>query len=183
MPPHEYVERLSGNKHIMLLHDEPKYAREIEAIFIAQGLQKGECCIYVSHDDHAFEQSLLEPLGLDGKKYLKDGSLHLVRMGEFAGKANNKLSLQKLLCDQGSKARLVGRWVPDISTVKGMASELELEREIHSVFHDFPGSILCTYQIDSICKTDHADWTMKIMNAHHSVIMLTGERDGTVHEF
>ncbi|HJU12896.1 MAG TPA: MEDS domain-containing protein [Candidatus Nitrosotalea sp.] len=181
--PHEYVANLSENKHMMLLYDDPEYAREIETIFIAKGLQKGECCIYVSHDGYSFETSALGQFGIDGKRCIRDGTLHIVNSEDFADRANSKSALEKLLCVPTAKVRMVGRWIPDVGTVKGIASELELEKDVHSHFDEFPGSILCTYKIDNICKTDHAGWTIKIMNNHHSVMLLTGERKGTVHEF
>ena len=49
--PLRFVNSLDTNKHILLLYNDPEYAKRIEFQFIGNGLAKGEHCVYATEED------------------------------------------------------------------------------------------------------------------------------------
>ena len=49
--PFEYLDRMEGNNHIVLLYDNSKYADLIIARYLFNGLKKGESCIFFTSDN------------------------------------------------------------------------------------------------------------------------------------
>ncbi|MFZ1077954.1 MAG: MEDS domain-containing protein [Nitrosotalea sp.] len=180
--PQEYVEKLSTNKHMMLVYDDEKYGKEVQLLFIKKGLEKGECCIYLVHHEERFTISEMTSYGIDAEEQIKKGTLHIIDTDNFTDRMQGMAELQKM-CSAGPQVRIVGRWIPCIDTVEGISSELDAEKELHKSFHNFPGSVLCTYPVDKICKKDQAQRTIELMNAHQTVILLTEYGKGTIHEF
>jgi hypothetical protein len=44
--PINFIDRIEGNNHIVLLYDDQKYADLVIARYISNGLEKGESCIF-----------------------------------------------------------------------------------------------------------------------------------------
>lgn len=179
--PHEYVGKLSTKKHMMLLYDDEKYGKEIQLLFIKKGLEKGECCIYLVHDEERFTASEMASYGIDAEEHIKKGTLHMVDADDFIDRIHNMAELQKM-CSSFPQVRMVGRWIPHIDTAQGISSELDAEKGVHKSFHNFSGSVLCTYPMEKIYKKDQAYWTIEIMNTHQTIILATGYGEGIVHE-
>ena len=49
--PINFVRILRGNKHIVMFHEEPEYARAIAFEFLKFGLTNNEPCAYISNED------------------------------------------------------------------------------------------------------------------------------------
>ena len=49
--PFKFLDRLEGNNHIVLLYDDSKYADQIIARYLFNGLKKGESCIFFTSDN------------------------------------------------------------------------------------------------------------------------------------
>jgi hypothetical protein len=47
----KFIDTLEEKQHIMLLYEDPEYAKIIEFKFIKRGLERGEDCIFATSDD------------------------------------------------------------------------------------------------------------------------------------
>ncbi|MGC2309847.1 MAG: MEDS domain-containing protein, partial [Nitrososphaeraceae archaeon] len=63
--PFEYLDRMEGNNHIVLLYDNLKYADLIIARYIFNGLKKGESCIFFTSDNLEKVRKRLSDEGID----------------------------------------------------------------------------------------------------------------------
>ncbi len=67
------------HRHLVMFYEEPEYAKLVQMRFIDDGLERGECCIYVVHDeqDLLFTRREMIAYGIDVDEYDKRGLLHL----------------------------------------------------------------------------------------------------------
>lgn len=182
LKPHEYVERLSENKHIMMLYDDEMYAKEVELVFVRKGLENGEHCIYIMHDGWRPVRDEWDSMGIDVDEEVKRGMLHIVGPGNHGELSGGWPDLGVLPSLGHGKVRVVGRWIPDIDTVHGISSELGIERKVGEQFRGINGSVMCTYPASKICSKGRSNWTLQIINEHDVVIFVTGPGEGRVHE-
>ncbi len=77
----DFIDNLDANvyKHLVMFYEEPEYAKLVQMRFINDGLEKGECCIYVVHNeqDLLFTRREMIAYGIDVDGYAKRGLLHL----------------------------------------------------------------------------------------------------------
>src|SRR5574337_321489 len=182
--PFRYVDSLDQKQHILLLHEDLAYAKMIEFRFIKNGLANGENCIYVSHEDSGSIVLKLLDYGIP-LHYFQTGRIKVIQMHDTCGNLvqmldKYKKDVQSILASVLPPYRIVGRIVPNVSTIDGISAQLDLENRTHSCFEDFRGSIMCTYDISKIEKTKRKTWLGGLHRSHHVVIHATKFGDGGV---
>lgn len=175
--PFRYVDSLEQKQHILLLYEDPAYARLIEFRFIKNGLADGETCVYVTGEDSGSIILKFLNYGIP-LQYFQSGKLRVLQMQEtcHTGEAmleKSKRDVETILENLIPPYRIVGRIVPNISTIDGITVQLEIEKQTHSCFEDFHGSVMCTYDVSQIEKTRRKTWMESLRKTHHTVIHAT----------
>jgi hypothetical protein len=49
-----------------------------------------------------------------------------------------------------------------------MAANITIESIQHPTFHDFPGTLLCSYPVNKIERSRRGQWIKKILQNHHT---------------
>ncbi len=182
--PFRYVDSLEKKQHILLLYEDPAYARLIEFRFIKNGLTEGETCIYVTHEDSGSIVLKFLHYGIP-LHYFQSQKMRVIQMHDTC--SNGQSILEKAKTEVASildriipPYRIVGRIVPNVSTLDGITAQLEIEKQSHSCFEDFRGSIMCTYDVSQIEKTRRKTWLAELRQTHHTVIHATEAGQGVV---
>jgi len=180
-----FIDSLDSKKHSLLVYSEPSFAKKIEYLFVKNGLLKGEYCIVLTHDKTKFiEREMLEH-NIDVKKYEENGILHIYQISD---PTEHNLSIldgfkeltKIILSDSKPPYRVVGRMMYDVKTNGGISIACHFENLFHSsMFENFDGSVLCTYDLDDIKSNDRwQQWLTKLKNCHDASIIQT--KDGKV---
>jgi KaiC/GvpD/RAD55 family RecA-like ATPase len=182
--PFRYVDSLEKKQHILLLYEDPAYARLIEFRFIKNGLADGEMCVYVTHEDSGSVVLKFLSYGIP-LHFFQNGKLRVIQMHDDY--RNGKDILEKSKEDVKSildsiipPYRIVGRIVANVNTIDGITVQMKLEKQAHSCFEDFRGSVMCTYDISKIEKTRKKAWLAELYQIHHAIIHVTKSEQGAV---
>jgi hypothetical protein len=176
-PAFRFLNSVDTNRHILLLYDEPDYARKVEFEFIKKGLDKGEHCVYATEEDPGMVILKMINHGMPVVDSIKK-NLHVYQMHDQFDDANGPVegyrnNLKRILADSKSPFRIVGRIVPDVSNMDGISLQLELEKDTHANFDKFGGSIMCIYDISKIEKSRRKEWVDTLALTHHNIIYAT----------
>jgi len=172
--PLQFVDSLDTFKHIVLFYDELEWARAIEFRFINNGLLKGEHCIYATNGDANVIEEAMIKYGIDVETFKKN-LLHVYNIPnpmddmESPARAAEKLG-EYIMTNSKPPFRIVTRLVPDVSTEKAISIELDMEHRIHARYHDFNGSLICPYHVNSIAEKKRGRWMIELLQNHHAVI-------------
>jgi MEDS: MEthanogen/methylotroph, DcmR Sensory domain len=172
--PFRYIDSLKTKKHIALFYEDAEYARMIEFRFLRNGLMAGEQCIYATDDDTGEVILKMLEYGIP-LEYLQSKKLRVYQIHPRTGSHDEMLSECKkdivtIFSDMVKPFRIVGRMIPDVSTLKGMVVEIELESSAHKIFEDFGGYIMCPYDLSKMEKSKSKEWMTGLMQSHHAVI-------------
>lgn len=172
--PLRYVDLLEHKQHILLLYEDPNYARLIEFRFIKNGLAMGENCLYVTSEDPVSLVVKFLSYGIP-LHYLESGKLRIIQMREKCGGQEElmqhcKKEISYMLESLIAPYRIVGRIVPDVSTMPGMSVQMEMEKITHSGFDDLRGSVMCIFDISKIESSKRKKWLEQLRATHHVVI-------------
>lgn len=173
--PLRFVNSLDTNKHILLLYNDPQYAKRIEFQFIRNGLAKGEHCIYATQEDPAFIKDKMEAHGINVKNFLKKRLLHICQPSDpFSHPegvlAGAKSSLELMLKDSKPPYRIVAMLIPDTEITEVIDVHIKIEKEFHANFENFDGSMICPYNVKNLGQNNSLDRIQELVNSHHSVI-------------
>ena len=183
--PLKFVNSLDTNKHILLLYNDPEYAKRIEFQFIGNGLAKGEHCVYATEEDPAFIKEKMEEHGIKVRSFLDKGLLHIYQpLDPFSHKegalAGTKSNLEMILKDSEPPYRMVTMLIPDTGTTEAMYVHIKIEKEFHDNFANFNGSMMCPYNIKKLEQNKNHDWIRELLNSHHSAIYAQSFEKGVV---
>ncbi len=172
--PFRYVDSVSQKQHILLLYEDPEYARLIEFRFLKNGLDNGENCLYVTDQDSASIVIKFLSYGIPLQEF-QSGRLRVIQMHESCGDREQilyqaKKDLVSIMDSLIGPYRVVGRIVPNVGTLDGISAQIELEKKTHQYFEDLCGSIMCTYDLSKIEKTKRKVWMEKLRKTHHAII-------------
>lgn len=172
--PLKYIDSLEQKQHILLLYEDPDYARLIEFRFIKNGLASGECCLYVTSEDSGSIVVKFLSYGIP-IQYFQSGKLKVIQIRETCGGQEEimqkcKKDISMILDGLIPPYRIVGRIVPNISTIDGMTVQMELEKKTHSRFDDMMGSIMCTFDMSKMERSRRKIWLEGLRASHHVVI-------------
>lgn len=175
--PTSYIDKIETHKHIMLVYDDVKKAREIECHFLRRGLEKGEQCIYLTHDDPKLIESDMERYGINVRHYKKNKTLHVYKMpnlmvGSESILTSMQSALKHLPIDPRTPFRLVGRAIDNVGFEVAIAVEHHLEKTLQELFEDLNGSILCPYDFSQIQSNNQwRDWLANLESCHHATLL------------
>lgn len=172
----KFIDSLDDKKHIMLAYDDAEHAKLIEFLFLKQGLEHGESCIYATDEDSASVVLSLLRYGIPLECFLSK-KIQVFYIPPVSGTTEDillhcKKQVAKILFDVKKPFRLISRIVSDISTEQGMSAELEMEKIVHGCFEDFGGMLMCPYHISSIEKRNRLEWVQSLYSHHHAVIYI-----------
>jgi hypothetical protein len=166
------------NHHSFVLYDDPKYGLLIRNRFVENGLNKDETCVCITHEEVSKVENELASTGIDVDHFNQKNKLYVYHTENIMERKGNVIAgfndlLTKLTSDAKPPYRFVGRVIHDISTYKGMDTELNIENLFHSHFDKYDCSFLCTYGVDDIEKTNRSFWIQKLLENHHNLIYAT----------
>jgi MEDS: MEthanogen/methylotroph, DcmR Sensory domain len=147
--PFEYLDRMEGNNHIVLLYDNSKYADLIIARYIFNGLKKGESCIFFTSDNLEKVRKRLSDEGIDV------GSIRIYHTERDNENRPDALSLLRTIREEATRGmkppyRFVSRTITDTETIEGMKLGLIVEKTGNDHFQEFDCSQMCYYDISGI---------------------------------
>lgn len=174
--PMKFISSLREQKHLMLFYEDPESAKLIEFLFLKQGLDSGENCIYATGEDSGDVILSLLRYGIPQESFFTK-RIQVFHIPSFSGTSEEivlqcKKHITKMLADLKKPFRIVSRIVSDVSTEQGITAELEIEKCVHGCFDDFGGSIMCPYDISTIEKKNRLEWVQSLYSQHHAVIYI-----------
>lgn len=174
--PMEFISSLKEKKHLMLFYEDPESAKLLEFLFLKQGLDSGETCIYATSEDSGSIILSLLRYGIPPESFFTK-KIQVFHIPPVSGTSEEivlqcKKQITKMLSDLKKPFRIVSRIVADVSTEQGIIAELEIEKCVHGCFEDFGGSIMCPYDISTIEKKNRLEWVQSLYSQHHAVIYL-----------
>lgn len=181
----KFIDAVEGLQHIAFFYNDPEYARLLEFQFLKNGLKKGEQCMYATDDDPFVIVSKMSHYGINVETYLKNNLLHVYQIPDPKNDpdgiaAGCKKTAKKILSDLKPPFRVVGRLVPDVSTVEGITAQLELEQSTQENFDSFGGIIMCRYDLSKIEPKGRKKWIQSLYEKHDTVIYEQGFEEGAV---
>jgi hypothetical protein len=173
--PVKFLDRLEGNKHIVVLYDDEKNADLIIARYFLNGLGRGQSCVFFTDEDPALIRRRLSLQGVDVDRYEREGRLRIFRIETSDSGKVDVLTTLKTLRAESTKGmeppfRFVGRTITDIESVGGMTLGITLERMGHEHFEEFDNSQLCYYDIRKLEPSRREEWVKGLLANHHEVI-------------
>src|SRR6185437_97444 len=183
MDPLMYIDKIDAKKHILLVCDNAKKAREVEYLFIRRGLENKEKCVYFTHDDPKYTEYDMARHGIDVKYNKKHSWLQVYRMPNPLDDPESILSgvrniLKQILVNSKEQFRIVGRIIPNVGFEEAISVQLYLEKIFPSIFDDLNGSVICTYDFSQIkLNNNWRDWLEKLESYHHGSILRSNHRD------
>jgi len=171
-----FVDDIEDRKHIMLLYDDEKYRVQVQNRFILNGLARGQHCVCFTPGEPARFVSELDASGTDLEPFIKQGLVHTHKIDEI-GDGNPESYLQNTLAQitQGVSPyfRCVGRFVGDISTESGIATQVKIEKAIQGIFDSLGCGYVSTYGVSEIEPSRRNAWISRLLHHHHYVIYAT----------
>ncbi len=173
--PLKFLDRLEGNRHVVMLYDDEKRADFMIARYFLNGIKKGGSCVFFTDEDPARIRRRLVAQGLDVSEHEKKKRLRIFSIpSSNSGKmdALNTLMAIRNKSTEGMKPpfRFAGRTIIDIESVGGMQQGMGLEKIGNDHFEEFDNSQLCFYDIRKMEPSRRDEWVRGLLENHHSVI-------------
>jgi MEDS: MEthanogen/methylotroph, DcmR Sensory domain len=179
--PVKFLDRLEGNRHIVMLYEDEKYAYLMIARYFLNGFNKGHSCIFFTDEDPRLIESRLSAQGIDVEKYRQENRLRIFHTETSdSGKTDAMKTLKALRSEstRGMKGpfRFVGRTITDIESVEGISLGMKVETIGQEHFDEFDNSQLCYYDIKKLEPTRREEWIRGLLENHHQVIYASEPR-------
>lgn len=173
--PIKFLDRMEANKHTVLLYDDQKYADQIIARYLSNGLEKGESCIFFTADSRQEIEKMLSVQGIDIELYKRKNLLHIYMIKRSDERKRDTLATLRNLRKDAAKGmkppfRFVGRTITDTETIEGMELGMVVEKVGHEHFVEFDNSQLCYYDVSRIEQSRRDEWISRLLKNHHYVI-------------
>ena len=185
--PVKFLDSLEGNKHLVMLYDDEKYADLIIARYFLNGFAKGHSCVFFTDEDSKTVERRLSRQGIDVDKYKMENRLRIFHTETSdTGKTDIMKTLRAIRSEStaGMKGpfRFAGRTITDIESVRGMSHGMKLEKLGQDHFEEFDNAQLCFYDIRKMEKTRREDWVRGLLENHHQVIYASDPRKAVAFE-
>ena len=186
-PPLEFVNELNEKNHTILLYDKPEYGKAVQYRFTENGLKKGEHCICLTHDDIKFVEKEMTDYGIDVGYYKQKKLLHVYQIENIMGYPEGIAKgfddiIKRVTSDSKPPYWIVGRIIPNVSTIDGIETELEVERLLHKHFDKYECSFLCSYNLDEIEDKKRTIWLQRLFEYHHNLIYASEPEKSVIFE-
>ena len=173
--PVGFIDRLEGNKHIVILYDDEKRADFIVARYFTDGFKRGGSCVYFTDEDPVAIRRRLVAQGIDVGGYKKEHRLRIFQIPTSNSGRVDALKALKAITAESTRGmkppfRFVGRTITDIESVDGMLQGMNLEKIGNDHFEEFDISLLCYYDIRKMERSRRDEWVRGLLENHHSVI-------------
>jgi MEDS: MEthanogen/methylotroph, DcmR Sensory domain len=173
--PVKFLDQLEGNKHLVMLYDNERYADVIIARYCLNNLESGGSCVFFTEDDPKVMRKRLIASGLDVDKYERANSFRFFQTPKPREGKVDFLSILRFLRSESAKGmkppfRFVGRTIRDIESKEGMRSGLALEKIGQEHFEEFDNAQLCYYDIRKMEQSRRDKWIEGLLENHHQVI-------------
>ncbi len=173
--PTRFLDRLEGNRHIVMLYDDEKNADLMIARYFLNGLRKGGSCIFFTDEDPKAIEGRLSAQGIEVERYKRENRFRVFRIPTSdEGKADFLETLKAIRAEstKGMKPpfRFAGRTIIDIESVNGMLLGMGLEKTGQEHFEEFDNSQLCFYDIRKMEPSRRDEWVRGLLENHHQVI-------------
>jgi DcmR-like sensory protein len=173
--PAKFLDRLEGNKHIVMLYDDEKNADLMIARYFLNGLAKGGSCIFFTDEDPKAIEDRLSAQGIDVETYERANRLRVFAIPTSDEGKADFLETLKAIRKESTKGmtppfRFAGRTIIDIESVPGMQLGMGLEKVGQDHFEEFDNSQLCFYDIRKMERTRRDEWVRGLLENHHQVI-------------
>ena len=173
--PVEFLDRLEGNKHLVMLYDDEKNADLMIARYFLDGIEKGGSCVFFTDEDPKLIEGRLSAQGLDVERYGKEERLRVFRIPTSDEGKRDFLETLKTIRRESTRGmrppfRFAGRTITDIESVDGMVMGMGLEKIGQDHFEEFDNSQLCFYDIRKMERSRRSEWVRGLLENHHQVI-------------
>lgn len=180
----QFIDRLDGKKHIVIIYDDPDFAKLLKFRFIKNGLQNGENCAYVTDEDSG--KTVIDMLNYGiPLKFFQTNKIVIYSHHEN-GKTreeiekNARKNIEIIKKSLVPPFRIVGRIIPNVMSVEGISVQMDIEKKTHKDYDNFGGIVLCSYDLSKIEKTRRKKWITDLHNSHHHVINILGKEGNVV---
>jgi hypothetical protein len=173
--PIKFLNRLEGNKHIVMLYDDEKNADLMISKYFLDGLDKGGSCVFFTDEDPKAIEGRLSAQGIEVDRYEKENRLRVFRIPTSDEGKTDFLETLKAIRAESTKGmkppfRFAGRTITDIESVDGMQLGMGLEKIGQDHFEEFDNSQLCFYDMRKMEQSRRNEWVRGLLENHHQVI-------------
>jgi predicted transcriptional regulator len=173
--PARFLDRLQGNKHVVLLYDDEGRADSMAARYFLNGIRDGGSCVYFTDEDHGRIRSRLEAQGLEAGRYESEKRLKVFTMpSPGAGEMDVMAALKavRATATEGMRPpfRFAGKTIVDTESVDGMLRGMAVEKTENDNFDEFDSAQLCFYDIGKMEPTRRNEWVEGLLGSHGSVV-------------
>jgi hypothetical protein len=188
--PVDYVGKNLRGKHMVLLHEDARYAQLIEFSYLLTGLEQERNCVYLSYQEKGLARRKMRKRGIDVTHFEKREQLHIVRIYD------DSFDLWDTMEDLTHRAhafhgfahsRIV--WLFDIKRYdeKQLSAHIEEDSKVQAAIRagsdhcspskggetsrNFDGSILCSYPIDHKSLLGQPRILRRHLDNHDSIIL------------
>jgi MEDS: MEthanogen/methylotroph, DcmR Sensory domain len=192
--PMNFVHQLETGEHVVLFHEDHRYAERIEFEFLQDGLDKAESCAITTYGSIGSLENRMAAAGIDVAKHQQDGSLHLFKLEDpmFNPKGIERgiaEIYESLISSVEEPFRIVSTTLRDLSDPEEYFREIRLERRaqktfdghdektMSTVFRDKRGIIMCPYPVSGF-GPDNKKWLNALTANHHAAIFAPKRLEG-----
>jgi KaiC/GvpD/RAD55 family RecA-like ATPase len=177
--PLSFVRNPGHDKHIVLFHEEPEYARMILFEYLKAGLKKGEHCSYFTEEeDMEFLLREMRDSGINVDKYAE--RKHLLNIHYIPNLIeDSKRQTQKITEIMSTELpnRAVFKCIYKVNTPNSIASNIKWEHKYRfNEFRNLICSLVCTYPVYDITTTIsdstsiYGRWMSGLLKTYDAVI-------------
>lgn len=173
--PVRFLDRLEGNRHVVMLYDDEGRADLVIARYLLNGLDAGGSCVFFTDLDPKAIERRLSAQGVDVGRYKKEDRLRIFRTERSDSGKADVLKTLRAIREESTRGmrppfRFVGRTITDIESVDGMLLGMRLEKTGQEHFEEFDNSQLCFYDIRKMEPSRRDEWVRGLLESHHQVI-------------
>jgi hypothetical protein len=174
----DILDDLNGKSYCVIFYEEPEHARMVEYHFIHTELQKGEYCIYTTHeDDISIIENTMADFGTDVEGYNRPRKLYVCRIGDPRldplGLLQGVENLRRSIIGESKRPfRIVSRFICNIESKEDKLANMFVEGTVHSSSEKYNGFFMCPYPVSNIQSAIEGAWMQNLLRNHHTAIFI-----------
>jgi hypothetical protein len=173
--PVKFLDKLEGNKHIVMFYDDEQYGDLIIARYFLNGLERDESCVFFTDEDPAAVEGKLRAQGIEVDKYKRSNSLRIFQTAPLSNGNLSVLDVLKGIRNNSTKGmkgpfRFAGRTILDIESIDGMLQGMEVEKTGQEHFAEFDNAQMCFYDVRKLEQSKREQWIKGLLKNHDQVI-------------
>ncbi len=173
--PVKFLDRLEGNRHIVMLYDNDANADLMIARYFLDGFDKGGSCVFFTDEDPKKIEGRLSAQGIEVERHKRENRLRVFAIPTSDEGKTDFLEALKAIRKESTRGmkppfRFAGRTIIDIESVDGMRLGMGLEKIGQEHFEEFDNSQLCFYDVRKMERSRRSEWVRGLLENHHQVI-------------